>query len=166
MLELYNTTKQIKKIPKYRYNGTYTINPFDSVDIEDDQAYFFKPYSRVGIVIRCKSDSGAERAEQAEKVVKEQVKSEVKVEPIKEKVEEVKEEVKSEVEEAQPEVEDVVDTIESEDKVEEFKQVYTKESFDGMSLAEIKDLAESMGLDTSNCKRRVHAIDLILDSQK
>lgn len=36
MLELYNTTKQIKKIPKYRYNGTYTIAPYKTVDIEED----------------------------------------------------------------------------------------------------------------------------------
>lgn len=52
MLELYNTTNDVKRIPKYKYNGKYIIPPHGSVRIEDEQAYFFKPYARVGIVIR------------------------------------------------------------------------------------------------------------------
>lgn len=57
MLELYNTTKDTKRIPKFNYNGKYVIKPHEAVDIQDDQAFFFKPYAKAGIVVRCKRDN-------------------------------------------------------------------------------------------------------------
>ena len=54
-LELYNTTDRVKTIPRFRYNGKYVLQPHQSVDIESYMTSFFKPYSKVGIVVRVKS---------------------------------------------------------------------------------------------------------------
>ena len=52
MLELYNRSRYTAKVPRYRYNGQYVIKPGESQVIEDDQAPFFRPYSRIGVIIR------------------------------------------------------------------------------------------------------------------
>ena len=145
MLELYNTTKEVKSIPKYRYNGTYTIMPYKSVDIEEEQAYFFKPYSRIGVVVRCKANRGTEPS-----VVVEEVASEP----------EVADEVSETVFEA-PDEEVVEDTVE-----EVSQTVFTEEDFVDKSLSELKDMAESIGLDASDCRRKNQVIELIKNSQK
>ena len=144
MLELYNTTKEVKSIPKYRYNGTYTLMPYKSVDIEEEQAYFFKPYSRIGVVVRCKANRGTEPS-----VVVEEVASEP----------EVVDEVSETVFEAPDE--EVVEAVE-----EVSQTVFTEEDFVDKSLSELKDMAESIGLDVSDCRRKNQVIELIKNSQK
>ena len=144
MLELYNTTKEVKSIPKYRYNGTYTLMPYKSVDIEEEQAYFFKPYSRIGVVVRCKANRGAEPS-----VVVEEVASEP----------DLADEVSETVFEAPDE--EVVEAVE-----EVSQTVFTEEDFVDKSLSELKDMAESIGLDASDCRRKNQVIELIKNSQK
>lgn len=80
MLELYNTTNDVKRIPKYKYNGKFVIPPHGSVRIEDEQAYFFKPYARIGIVVRKLPEEVAAHSP----VVQEEVET---VEPVEEIVE-------------------------------------------------------------------------------
>lgn len=53
-MELYNTSNRVRVIPKYRYNGTYSLQPRQAVEIEDYMTTFFKPYSKVGVVVRVK----------------------------------------------------------------------------------------------------------------
>ena len=144
MLELYNTTKEVKSIPKYRYNGTYTLMPYKSVDIEEEQAYFFKPYSRIGVVVRCKANRGAEPSVVVEEVVSEP---------------DVADEVSETVFEAPDE--EVVEAVE-----EVSQTVFTEEDFVDKSLSELKDMAESIGLDASDCRRKNQVIELIKNSQK
>ena len=144
MLELYNTTKEVKSIPKYRYNGTYTLMPYKAVDIEEEQAYFFKPYSRIGVVVRCKANRGAEPS-----VVVEEVASEP----------DLADEVSETVFEAPDE--EVVEAVE-----EVSQTVFTEEDFVDKSLSELKDMAESIGLDASDCRRKNQVIELIKNSQK
>ena len=144
MLELYNTTKEVKSIPKYRYNGTYTLMPYKAVDIEEEQAYFFKPYSRIGVVVRCKANRGAEPSVVVEEVVSEP---------------DVADEVSETVFEAPDE--EVVEAVE-----EVSQTVFTEEDFVDKSLSELKDMAESIGLDASDCRRKNQVIELIKNSQK
>lgn len=74
MLELYNSTDTIKRIPRYRYNGTYTFMPFEAKPIEDDWAWFFKPYYPVGIYVRVRK----EKIDKVVKVVKTEESKEIK----------------------------------------------------------------------------------------
>ena len=54
-----------------------------------------------------------------------------------------------------------------EDTVEEVSQtVFTEEDFVDKSLSELKDMAESIGLDASDCRRKNQVIELIKNSQK
>lgn len=55
MLELYNTTDRVRRVPKFHYAGQYTIKPKTAIDIEDYMADFYKPWARVGLVVRVRS---------------------------------------------------------------------------------------------------------------
>lgn len=55
MLEIYNTTNRVRKVPKFRYAGQYTILPKSAIDIEDYMADFYKPWARIGVVVRMKA---------------------------------------------------------------------------------------------------------------
>lgn len=55
MLEIYNTTNRVRRVPKFRYAGQYTIPPKSAIDIEDYMADFYKPWASIGVVVRMKA---------------------------------------------------------------------------------------------------------------
>jgi hypothetical protein len=55
MLELYNTTDRVRRVPKYHYAGEFVLKPRSAVDIEDFMADFYKPWGRIGIVVRVRT---------------------------------------------------------------------------------------------------------------
>lgn len=61
MLELYNMTNDIKRVPKYRYTGEYVLKPKGSVPIHEEHAYFYKPYAQIGVVVRVSKSSMPEQ---------------------------------------------------------------------------------------------------------
>lgn len=61
MLELYNMTNDIKRVPRYRYTGEYVLKPKGSVPIHEEHAYFYKPYAQIGVVVRVSKSSMPEQ---------------------------------------------------------------------------------------------------------
>lgn len=149
MLELFNINRYPIEVPKYGYEGKYTIPGKSFVDIEEDKAAFFKPYSAIGAVVRTK----------------------VVVDEVKEEVNEVKEEVKEEKVVASPIVDDVPVTFmeediepETEEVVEEEKEpLYTEESLRYKGLYELREIADSMGIEV-NTRKKEDIRKMILDS--
>ena len=139
MLELFNINKYPIEVPKFNYNGKYVIPGKSYVDIEEDTASFFKPYSVIGAVVRAKIA-----------------------------VNEVKEEVKEEIVETSPIVDDVpVTLIEEEKKPEiyntvEVEPLHTEESLRYKGLFELREIAESMGIEV-NTRKKEDIRKMILD---
>lgn len=141
MLELFNINRYPIEVPKFNYDGKYTIPGRSFVDIEEDTAAFFKPYSVIGAVVRAK-------------VVPNKV-----------------EEVVKEVVEASPVVDDVPVTFIEEEKkpvsgeVEEVDKepLYTEESLRYKGLYELREIAESMGIEV-NTRKKEDIRKMILDN--
>lgn len=152
--ELYNTTNKVKTVPKYRYNGVYMLKPYGTVDIEEFTTSFFKPYSKIGVVVRAKIETvesseaeksiGEEQKADEENETKEVVK-EVKVEDVS-----IKEDISVETESEEPVV---VTTAYSED------ELYEK------NMKELKEIASSMNLDITDTRKKDVLVKAILDAQ-
>lgn len=180
MLELYNMTNDVKRIPKFNYDGKFVIKPHEAVDIQDDQAFFFKPYAKVGIVVRCKKDPEPRKPETVTirtgnavqggfidvglggGVEKETLSSPTyeETEPVKEvEVVETPAEVVTEpvVEESTP--------AETETVEAPVLPVYTEEQLSEMNREQLREAAKTLGLDASTMGRKQDIKDLILFKQ-
>ena len=169
-LELYNTTNKVKIVPKYRYNGKHVLQPFGSVDIEDYTAEFFAPYTRIGVVVRAKSNGIVEEK-------KEELVDEIKKEEKEDSVEPKKEGITEDKVEIQPQIPE--DEI-KEDKVEEIKEetiedavkensvedTLSREDLQSMTMKDLRELAEKKGIDVSEIKRKDPLVDAILAGNK
>ena len=113
MLELYNTTNDVKRIPKYKYNGKYVIPPHGSVKIDEEQAYFFKPYARVGIVVRRVVGGEVSVVEQEKNTVPQSI-NEEPTEKVGNSVEETAEDTMEEI---------VIDSSDAVDTFEEMEEI-------------------------------------------
>ena len=164
MLELYNMTSEIKRVPKFRYNGKYILQPFESVDIEDSMAYFFKPYARVGVVVRCKKVAPAVEAERRDSDA-------VKVSSISESGLTQEQKVNSEpvkpvqeISAAQEQPTQIVNPAEQSVKVD-VNKVYTEAELENMGLNELKEIAASMNLaEAADMKKKADVRALILNA--
>ena len=153
-VELYNTSKYVRRIPKYRYNGSYILQPGDSVIIDRDKASFFKPYSSIGVVVRSKVDL-------------EELKGEKDI-ISQEKIEKTKE-IKKDVEETKDTIEKVVTDTGKEENVVEgtLKDDIGKDridlsKLDSMGLNQLKDMAKSLGIEeASSMRKKADIRDLI-----
>lgn len=136
-LELYNTTNKTKIVPKYRYNGKYKLEPYQSVDIEDFAAKFFEPWQKIGVVVRVKKDSITE------------IKQEEIIEPV---IEPIKVDV----------VEEPIIEHDSVEAVEDTKISYTSEELQLKSLKELKEIAEGLGIELEDARKKTSVIDAII----
>lgn len=135
-LELYNISGYERKVPYYNYGGYMLIKPEGTFPIEPEQADFYKPYARAGIVVRQVTGDVEEEFESVEVPVEQSEENEEN----EEKVEET-------------------DTSSSED--ENTSVTYTVDMLEGKSFNELKDIKDSLGIeDTSNSKKGL--IDLIV----
>lgn len=143
-VELCNVSKYIRKIPKYRYNGSYVLQPGESVVIERDKINFFKPYAAIGIVVR--NIAPVEEVEKEEVFISGYVNttSENSVEGVEttttvaviEKEEPV-------VETTEIPKEEII--VEGPEK-EEAKDVPDLSKLEDMNLNQLKELAKSLGI--------------------
>lgn len=155
MLELFNTTNKVRRIPKYRYNGVFILNPKSSVDIEEFAAKFFEPWRRVGVVVRVKTE---------------------KVEEISNTDEEI-----SSGEYVSEETDDILDqetlqgeSSDKEDEITETKEIsntdekepeYTPEYLSELSLKELKDIAISLGIELGDARKKAVVVEAILNKK-
>jgi len=162
-VELCNVSKYIRKIPKYRYNGSYILKPGESVVIERDKINFFKPYAAIGIVVR----NIVTQVEEVEKeVIPEKPVEDEKVVNTVEVVEEIKEEPVVEATEVTQE-EIVIKEPEKEEVKEEIKEEIVKETPDlskleDMNLNQLKEMAKSIGIkEAASIRKKADIRDLI-----
>lgn len=169
-LELYNMTKDTKTVPKFRYNGKYVIPSHGTVDINEDTAFFFKPYASIGIVVRQKQVEDSTSFESIDV-------EEVKAEPIEEEtlekvtVEEVKEEEVEDTSEEIVEATESVEEVKTEEIAEEVSSesvdsVYSEEELSTKNYKSLKKIATDLGLETDGVNKKADLISLIIGSQK
>ena len=167
-LELYNTTDKIKSVPKFRYNGKYTLRPFEAVGIEEYMTDFFAPYAKIGVVVRSIPVVNNETSDDiTEGVVENAVSDEAAIEPVEEAVEDKTDDVSDTlVEEVKDEpTEEVTDATEEtpeEEEVSEEKSGYTREELSLMTMKDLRELAASMDIDVSDIRRKDPLIDAII----
>ena len=143
MLELFNINNYTIEVPKYGYEGKYKISGRDFVNIEEGTAEFFKPYSVIGAVVR-------KKVIQTENKLDDSV-----IKP----VETVKEKEPIVVEETSPVVEDVPEKVSEEVVVEDSvdneseEPEYTAESLQYKNLFELREIADSMGIEVHTRKK-------------
>ena len=168
-VELYNVSKYIRKIPKYRYNGSYVLQPGESVVIERDKINFFKPYAAIGVVVRNIVPVKEEEVEKevvtfgyaeaiSEKPV-EKVETTTTVAVAEEKVEEPVVEV-VDVPQEEIVVEEPVE--EEKEEVEEVKDVPDLSKLEDMNLNQLKEMAKSLGIkEAASIRKKADIRDLI-----
>lgn len=158
-VELYNNTDRVKEVPKFNYEGKVRINPEGVYPIQDYMIPFYRPYARIGVIIRA-----CDVQDEIEKEVASQLsaeKSEL------EKVQEV-EEKKEKEEEAS--VSTQVENIEKKEEtpVEEKPQrkIYTELELQDYRVAELKEISENMGIILEGeIKKKAPYIEAILAKQ-
>ena len=164
MLELYNMTNEVRRVPKYRYNGEYVLQPKESVEIHEEHAYFFKPYSQIGVVVRVgvnkKSNqqvldinpeevaTNTEESEKESEKPEEQVEKQVKETPIEGKDDkEITEET----------------TEETTEKTDNNTYEEIRNNVDNMSMSELRDTATKMGIYIKGVRKKEDIKELILN---
>ena len=167
-LELYNMTKDTKTVPKFRYNGKYVIPSHGTVDINEDTAFFFKPYASIGIVVRQKQIEDSTSFESTEEETVEKVEEET-VEKVA--VEEVKEEEVEETSEEIIKATESVEEVKTEEIAEEVSSesvdsVYSEEELSTKNYKSLKKIATDLGLETDGVNKKADLISLIIGSQK
>ena len=153
MLELFNINNYTIEVPKYGYEGKYRIPGRDFVNIEDGTAEFFKPYSVIGAVVRKKVIQTENKL--GGSVIK-PVETSAEKEPIV-------------VEETSPVVEDVPEKVSEEVLVEDSVNAggeepeYTAESLQYKNLFELREIADSMGIEV-HTRRKEDLRKIILEN--
>lgn len=180
MLELYNMTNEVRRVPKYRYNGEYVLQPKESVEIHEEHAYFFKPYSQIGVVVRVgvnkksnqqvldiNSEEVTTNTKESEKP-EEQVEKQVEETPIegkddKEITEEITEETTEEVIEEITEKTTEETTEKTTEKSDNNTYEEIKNNVDNMSMSELRDTATKMGIYIKGVRKKEDIKELILN---
>lgn len=168
-VELCNVSKYIRKIPKYRYNGSYVLQPGESVVIERDKINFFKPYAAIGIVVR--NIAPVEEVEKKEVFISGYVDttSENSVDGVEttttvaviekeEPVVEITEVTQEEIVIKEPEKGEVKEEI----KEETVKEIPDLSKLEDMNLNQLKELAKSLGIkEAASIRKKADIRDLI-----
>ena len=169
MLELYNTTNDVKRIPKYKYNGKFVIPSHGSVKIEDEQAYFFKPYAKVGIVIRkLVEDSNIEEADS----IKDSDDSMEEGTDMEEIAIASDIDNESDSESGMEEIFSVVLETEDDKEEEDSNDIYGLETLNkytegglkDMSIGQLREVAKELGVDISGIRKKVEIRDKIIEN--
>lgn len=183
-LELFNKTNMVKEVPKYNYNGKIRIPSLGTYPIKDYMVSFYKPYAKAGVTVRAIAQE--EEIEEEVKSVIEGSEPEIPNPELpksedngEDKVNELTsedtvEEIKSEEGNTIPadEVEettssDTEETSSDEIITEEIKKVYTEVELQELKIADLKELAEGLGLTVEgDLKKKAPYIEAILASQK
>lgn len=158
-VELYNNTDRVKEVPKFNYEGKVRINPEGVYPIQDYMIPFYRPYARIGIIIRACAIQ-----DEIEKEVASQLSAE-KSEP--EKVQEVEEKKEKEEEVS------VLTQVENLEKTEEVpveekpqRKIYTELELQDYRVAELKEISENMGIILEGeIKKKAPYIEAILAKQ-
>lgn len=174
-LELFNKTSRIKELPKYNYNGKFKLGPNGTYPIKDYMIAFYKPYERIGVIIR-HSQSAEEIIEKEVKQVLEEVRKEEQS-VVEEPVPVVKEPSPVIIEKENPEPVVEPAPVVEEHKVEEIKAddinvdvvttKYTEDTLNELKMDELKNILIGLGIDPQTIKyRKVEYVQAILDAQK
>lgn len=160
MLELYNMTNEVRRVPKYRYNGEYVLQPKESVEIHEEHAYFFKPYSQIGVVVRVGVNKKSNQQVldiNPEEVTANTKESEKPEEQIEKQVEETPIEGKDDKEVTKETTEETTEKPDN-NTYEEIKN-----NVDNMSMSELRDTATKMGIYIKGVRKKEDIKELILN---
>ena len=173
--ELYNKSNKIKELPKYNYNGKFKLKPQQTYGIKDYMVAFYKPYAKVGVIVRRSvSDDVLDVEPEVKKILEE---SEKKPEPtpvVESSIEDKTVEVTAEETEDKDrvsvetvkEVEDINKAPEVETEKEDVKK-YTEEEIKGMKINDIKSILDDMNIDYSSVPYKKDAyVKALLDAQE
>ena len=163
MLELYNMTNDIKRVPRYRYTGEYVLKPKGSVPIHEEHAYFYKPYAQIGVVVRVSKSSMPEqqvldiKSENTPKSNEEHTVDKVNnTDDLTQDNNAITETKKTE--ETNEKIEDNLELNAesglSEDELAEIED---------MSISELRDKATNMGINIKGIRKKEEIKNLILD---
>ena len=154
-VELFNSTNEIRRIPRYRYDGKYVLGPKESVEINSDQAFFFKPYAKIGVLVRNVISENKEPKKEVENVEvvkedKEEKETESKeVNFVEVKTENTESGVVNETEKVEEITSEPVEAVETPNET----TGYTEESLAGKKAVELRTIAESLGIDTTGLSK-------------
>lgn len=165
-VELYNKTAMVKEVPKYGYNGKIKINPGETHPIKDYMIAFYRPYAKIGVVVR-----GVLNKEDAETVVTPDVED---VEVNNQITEHVVEEASESHDESDGTVEGNNGTVEvvsesAEEVIEEEAVTtvkYLEKDLLELKLDELKKIAKEIGADVDDSvRKKATVIEAILKKQ-
>lgn len=169
MLELYNMTNDIKRVPRYRYTGEYVLKPKGSVPIHEEHAYFYKPYAQIGVVVRVSKSS---MPEQQVLDIKSENRPKSSEEHTVDKVNNT--DYLTQDNNAITDITDITETKEieetnkkSEDNLELNAESGLSEDelaeIEDMSISELRDKATNMGINIKGIRKKEEIKNLILD---
>ena len=167
-LELINISGKTRIVPKYRYNGKVTLKPKETFPIEDYMTSFFTPYSRIGVVIRKATESNdlEDIKKSMENGNSKEIKKAEEINELKEdKKEENKDAKNDENTEKKEENKDEKKEEVKEDKKEDTGVKYKAGDLLSMSIGKLRNIAESLGIDTVDMKRKSQISDAIIAKQ-
>lgn len=168
MLELYNMTNEVRRVPKYRYNGEYVLQPKESVEIHEEHAYFFKPYSQIGVVVRVGVNKKSNQQIldiNPEEITTNTKESEKPEEHVEKQVEETPIEGKDDKEITEETTEKTTEetTEETTEKSDNNTYEEIKNNVDNMSMSELRDTATKMGIYIKGVRKKEDIKELILN---
>lgn len=164
-LELFNKTNKIKELPKYNYNGKFKLHPNATYPIKDYMEAFYKPFEKVGVVVRRNIVQVVDEVEpEVQKILNEKV-GEAPTLPALQDEEPTPEPVKEEIPEEVP-VEEVADEPVKEEPKEKVKK-YTEDELKEMKMNEIKSLLEKAGVEVGKITyKKDEYIKALLEAQE
>ena len=164
MLELYNMTNEVRRVPKYRYNGEYVLQPKESVEIHEEHAYFFKPYSQIGVVVRVGVNKKSNQQVldiNPEEITPNTKESEKPEEHVEKQVEETPIEGKDDKEITEETTEKTTEEITEKTDNNTYEEI--KNNVDNMSMSELRDTATKMGIYIKGVRKKEDIKELILN---
>lgn len=168
-LELFNKTSRVKELPKYNYNGKFKLGPNMTYPIKDYMIPFYKPFERVGVIVR-RSASVAEPVEpEVQKILSENVVEDEKPEVVQDLKETVVEEPSDTVAEVVEEVkvESSTEVPQEETTQESDKKIYTEEELREIKIEDMKVILDGYGVDYKSFpNKRATFVEAILNAQK
>lgn len=155
-LELFNKTNRIKDVPKFNYNGRIKLGPGKSYPIRDYMMTFYKPYERIGVIVRNSVSVETTSIEPEVKKVLDIIEDEKKLnkaeDKIIEQVSKLGESDKETIDAAGNSKEEAIQDIE-----------LTKETLDEMKMNDLKKIMEEKGIPVPEKYKKEEYVKAILD---
>lgn len=164
-VELYNNTNRVKEVPKFNYEGKVRILPEGIYPIQDYMIPFYRPFAKVGVIVRACAIQDEIEKEVADQLSKG---DEVEKKTITDKsITQEKSEVDNEGKKEEIIPDEVVKPVENiTAQTEESKKIYTESELQDFKVAELKEIAKNLGIELEDdLRKRAPYIEAILAKQ-